>query len=72
MTPTEIRRESKTNLLNAALHVIRAKGYSATHIENICEAAGLTKGNFFHHFDNQGSAGCSRLLDRRHGCVACL
>jgi TetR/AcrR family transcriptional repressor of nem operon len=49
----ESRHESKTRLLNAALHVIRAKGYSATRIEDICEAAGLTKGSFFHHFDSK-------------------
>ena len=35
------------------LHVIRAKGYSATRIEDVCEAAGLTKGSFFHHFDTK-------------------
>jgi TetR/AcrR family transcriptional regulator, transcriptional repressor for nem operon len=45
--------ESKTKLLNAALHVIRAKGYSATRIEDICAEAGLTKGSFFHHFDSK-------------------
>jgi TetR/AcrR family transcriptional regulator, transcriptional repressor for nem operon len=42
--------KSKTKLLEAALQVIRAKGYSATRIEDICETAGLTKGSFFHHF----------------------
>jgi TetR/AcrR family transcriptional repressor of nem operon len=44
------QHESKTRLLDAALHVIRAKGYSATRIEDVCEAAGLTKGSFFYHF----------------------
>jgi TetR/AcrR family transcriptional repressor of nem operon len=44
------QHESKTKLLNAALHVIRAKGYTATRIEDICEEARLTKGSFFHHF----------------------
>jgi TetR/AcrR family transcriptional regulator, transcriptional repressor for nem operon len=53
MILTETRHESKTKLLNAALHVIRAKGYSAARIEDICEAAGLTKGSFFHHFDSK-------------------
>ena len=53
MTPDEPRHESKTRLLNAALHVIRAKGYSATRIEDVCEAASLTKGSFFHHFDSK-------------------
>jgi TetR/AcrR family transcriptional repressor of nem operon len=50
MEATETRHESKTRFLEAALHVIRAKGYSATRIEDICEEAGLTKGSFFHHF----------------------
>jgi TetR/AcrR family transcriptional repressor of nem operon len=49
----ETRHESKTRLLDAALHVFRAKGYNATRIEDICEAAGLTKGSFFHHFDSK-------------------
>ena len=53
MTSTEARHESKTKLLQAALHVIRAKGYSATRIEDVCESAGLTKGSFFHHFDSK-------------------
>jgi TetR/AcrR family transcriptional repressor of nem operon len=53
MILNETRHESKTKLLNAALHVIRAKGYSAARIEDICEAAGLTKGSFFHHFDSK-------------------
>lgn len=46
----EPQHQSKTRLLDAALDVIRAKGYSATRIEDVCEAAGLTKGSFFHHF----------------------
>jgi len=53
MIETETRHESKTRLLDAALHVIRAKGYSATRIEDVCEAAGLTKGSFFHHFKSK-------------------
>jgi TetR/AcrR family transcriptional repressor of nem operon len=53
MQATESRSESKTRILNAALQVIRAKGYSATRIEDVCQAAGLTKGGFFHHFDTK-------------------
>lgn len=53
MTVAEIQHESKTKLLNAALYVIRARGYSATRIEDVCEAAGLTKGSFFHHFKSK-------------------
>jgi TetR/AcrR family transcriptional repressor of nem operon len=44
------RHESKTRILQAALEVIRTKGYTATRVEDICAAANLTKGSFFHHF----------------------
>jgi TetR/AcrR family transcriptional repressor of nem operon len=56
-TQHESRHESKTRILDAALHVIRAKGYSATRIEDICEEAGLTKGSFFHHFSSKEELG---------------
>jgi TetR/AcrR family transcriptional regulator, transcriptional repressor for nem operon len=47
------QHESKTKLLEAALQVIRKKGYQATRVEDICETAGLTKGSFFHHFKSK-------------------
>ena len=53
MTKKAEAHESKLRFLDAAIHVIRAKGYSATRIEDICEAAGLTKGSFFHHFESK-------------------
>jgi TetR/AcrR family transcriptional regulator, transcriptional repressor for nem operon len=49
----DIRHESKTKFLDAALHVFCAKGYSATRVEDVCDAAQLTKGSFFHHFDTK-------------------
>lgn len=45
-----VTHQSKTKLLDAALQVIRTRGYSATTVEDICNAAGVTKGSFFHHF----------------------
>ncbi len=45
--------ESKTKILDSAIDVIRTKGYTATRIEDICIAAGLTKGGFFHHFKSK-------------------
>jgi TetR/AcrR family transcriptional regulator, transcriptional repressor for nem operon len=41
---------SRTKLLNAALGVIRAKGYTATSVDELCAAAGVSKGAFFHNF----------------------
>jgi TetR/AcrR family transcriptional repressor of nem operon len=51
--PSETHHESKARFLNAALQIIRSKGYAATRVEDICEAAGLTKGSFFHHFSSK-------------------
>jgi TetR/AcrR family transcriptional repressor of nem operon len=42
--------DSRTRLLQAALHLLRSKGYTATTVDDICAGAGLTKGSFFHHF----------------------
>jgi TetR/AcrR family transcriptional regulator, transcriptional repressor for nem operon len=41
---------TRTSLLDAALKVIRTKGYSATTVDDISATAGVTKGSFFHHF----------------------
>jgi TetR/AcrR family transcriptional repressor of nem operon len=53
VTKSTVTHESKAKFLEAALQVIRTKGYTATRIEDICEAAGLTKGSFFHHFESK-------------------
>jgi TetR/AcrR family transcriptional repressor of nem operon len=44
---------AKDKLLDASLEVIRTKGYSATTVDELCRAAGVTKGAFFHHFDSK-------------------
>ena len=44
---------AKTKLLNAALSVIREKGYSATTVDELCAEAKVTKGGFFHHFKSK-------------------
>lgn len=50
---TNAPHDSKTKFLNAALNVFRAKGYAATTVDDICHAAGVTKGSFFHHFKSK-------------------
>lgn len=45
--------DSKTKFLDAALGLIRTKGYEATTVDDLCAATGLTKGSFFHHFDGK-------------------
>jgi TetR/AcrR family transcriptional repressor of nem operon len=53
MSNAQSQHESKAKLLDAALRVIRTKGYSATTIDDVCATAGLTKGSFFHHFKSK-------------------
>ena len=49
--------ETRNKLLDAAMHVMRLRGYSATTVDDICKAAGVTKGSFFHHFDSKEALG---------------
>ena len=48
---------TRGKLLDAARDVIRRKGYSATTVDDICTAAGVTKGSFFHHFHSKDELG---------------
>jgi TetR/AcrR family transcriptional repressor of nem operon len=57
MSKATASTETRTKLLDAALHVMRLKGYAATTVDDICKAAGLTKGSFFHHFDSKEALG---------------
>ena len=65
---------AKEKLLNASLAVIRTKGYAATTVDDLCAAAGVTKGAFFHHFKSKedlGVAAAQFWADRTGGLFAC-
>ena len=59
--PPDPQHASKTKLLNAALQVIRTKGYAATTADDICHEAGVTKGSFFHHFKTKDDLALSAI-----------
>ena len=50
MTATAAKPSSRAKIIDAAVAAIRAKGYAATTVDELCEIAGVTKGAFFHHF----------------------
>jgi TetR/AcrR family transcriptional regulator, transcriptional repressor for nem operon len=53
MKAVQAPHQSKVKLLDAALRVIRTKGYTATTVDDICDHAGVTKGSFFYHFNTK-------------------
>jgi TetR/AcrR family transcriptional repressor of nem operon len=53
MATTAAKPSARLKILGSALAVIRAKGYAATSVDDLCAAAGVTKGAFFHHFKSK-------------------
>lgn len=51
------RGDARTRLLDAARDLIRARGYAATTVDDLCRTAGVTKGAFFHHFESKEALG---------------
>ncbi|RJE87925.1 TetR/AcrR family transcriptional regulator [Paracoccus onubensis] len=51
------RGDARTRLLESARDVIRTQGFAATSVDQLCQAAGVTKGAFFHHFASKEALG---------------
>lgn len=51
------RGDARTRLLEAARDLIRAQGFAASSVEQLCRAAGVTKGAFFHQFGSKEALG---------------
>lgn len=51
------RGDARTRLLAAARDVIRQKGFTNTTVSDLCQAAGVTSGAFFHNFKSKEALG---------------
>ena len=57
------RGEARARLLDAARSLVRHKGFAATSVDDLCAAAGVTKGAFFHHFASKEALGVALVED---------
>jgi AcrR family transcriptional regulator len=44
---------TQNNILQAAMELFASRGYDATSVAQICQAAGVSKGAFYHHFPSK-------------------
>ena len=54
ISKSEVTRQ---RILQAAAELIGAQGFQSTRIETILERSGVSKGNFYHHFDSKEDLG---------------
>lgn len=57
-SPAKPRRgDARAALIDTAHELVRKQGWSATSVDQLCAAAGVTKGAFFHHFASKEALG---------------
>lgn len=49
--------DARSRLLVAAQDLIRQRGFAATSVDDLCQAAEVTKGAYFHHFKTKEALG---------------
>jgi TetR/AcrR family transcriptional regulator, transcriptional repressor for nem operon len=57
------RGEARARLIEAARSLVRHKGFAGTSVDELCAAAGVTKGAFFHHFATKEELGVALIDD---------
>ena len=63
LTREESKEQTRLRLLDAAQTIFMKKGYVATSVEDIAEAAGYTRGAFYSNFHARGNgSACADAL----------
>lgn len=56
-------QDTRDRILDTAQALVMEKGFSATSLDDILKATGVTKGAFFHHFQSKGDL-AQKLVER--------
>jgi TetR/AcrR family transcriptional repressor of nem operon len=59
--------ETKRKLVDAGVSLMRKQGFNATTVDDICSAAGVTKGGFFHYFKSKEDIAKAAVVRFREG-----
>jgi AcrR family transcriptional regulator len=62
--------ETRNHILEAATHLFAKTGYDATGVAEICQAAGVSKGAFYHHFPTKQAVFMALLNSYLNGIEA--
>lgn len=62
-TDTSKAGNAREKLIEVSYELVLTKGYSATTVDELCEAAGVSKGSFYHFFKSKEELGLALLDD---------
>lgn len=62
MTRKELAQITEKNIFDSAMELIKLRGLQQVQIKDICNAAGVSVGTFYHYFPSKQSI-CVRLVD---------
>src|SRR5499427_6717908 len=59
---TVVKPSVREQLLDTGLRVLHERGFNATSVQDITEAAGVPKGSFYNHFESKEDLGAEVVL----------
>ena len=59
------RLNVREQLLSAGLDTLHRRGFNATSVQDITEAAGVPKGSFYNHFESKEALGAEAVVRYR-------